>query len=183
VTADDFNALFDRFGQTVVRLEALPAYDIADEVESFAAWSRGDPRPERSVRTSPWVARIAVSTVTQSKRWQRVRVVSDPPTEYERYELVSYVESQAVGEEILIARRDAALNAVGGDLGSDVWLFDTGLRDAFAAVMRYDPSGRWEGVEHVTAPGALAGFAEHIARVREVAEPLNTYLARSRVIA
>lgn len=183
MTADEFNALFDRFQQTVVRLEALPVYDLAFEADSIAAWRRGDPRPERSVRTDPWVARIAASTTTQGKQWQRVRVLSDPPTEYERYELDSYVESQAVGEQIFIAERQIALDVVEGELGPDVWLFDAGQRGAFAAVMRYDPTGRWLGVDHVTDPAVVAAFADRIDRVRQVSIPLNTYLAGSRVSA
>ena len=183
MTPEQFDALFDRFHHTVVRLEALPVYDVVAEVERISAWRRGDPRPERSVRTSPWMARIADSTTTQGKQWQRVRVLSDPPTEYERYELDSYVESQAVGEQILIADRRTALDALGGDLGPDVWLFDAGQPGAFAAVMLYDSTGQWLGAEHVTDQAELAVFAERIARVREVTQPLNVYLAGSRFSA
>ncbi len=181
LTGDEFNALFDRFRYTVVRLEALPVYDVSEEHESIQAWRRGEPRPERSVRTSPWLARIAATTAVEHKRWQRVRVISEPPTEYERYELDAYVESQAAGEQILIAPRGAALDAVDGDLGQDVWLFDEGEPEtSFAAVMLYGPTGQWIGVENVSDAAVLVAISERISAVREVAEPLNAYLAGSR---
>ena len=56
----DLNACFDLFERTAERLEALPAYAVGGaEEERLRAFRLGLPRPERSVRTSPWLARIA----------------------------------------------------------------------------------------------------------------------------
>ena len=84
---EDFDAHFDRFTRTVFRLETLQDYTAPGEAERVEAFRCGRPRPERSVRTSPWLARIAVATVTEAKRWQRVRVVEEPLTGYTRYQL------------------------------------------------------------------------------------------------
>lgn len=172
MTPEDFDAHFDRFRHTVVRLETLPLYDVGgSEADRIDAWRHHRPRPERSVRTTPWLARIAVTT-TQGKQWRRVRVLDDPPTEYQRYQLDSYVESQAAGEQIVVAsRRDVA------DTGPDFWLFDTGTPGVFAIVMRYDDEGHWIGAELTTDPAALDEMHGRAVRAAERAQPLNVYLA------
>lgn len=173
MTASTFDAYFDHFARTAVRLETLPAYDVGGaEAERIRAWRDGRPRPERSVRTDPWLARIAVTTATAGKQWRRVRVVDDPLTWYQRQQLQSYGESQAAGERIVIARR-----ADVPDPGPDVWLFDMGTLNAGALVMDYAPGGKWRGYEEVTDPAALAEIADRVRRVEEHAVPLNVFLA------
>lgn len=173
MTAADFGAYFDHFTRTVVRLETLPVYDVGGaEAERIRAWREGLPRPERSVRTDPWLARIAVTTATADKQWKRVRVVDDPLTWYQRQQLQSYAESQAVGEQILVSHRDEV-----GDTGPDVWMFDTATPSAFALVMRYDPDGHWLGYEHVTDRGQLAAIAARIGYIEARAVPLNVFQA------
>jgi hypothetical protein len=173
MTPEEFDALFDDFRHTVFRLEALPAYNVGGtEAERLTAFREGWPLAERSVRTDPWVARIAVSTVVGGKEWLRARVVDDPLTEYERFELEAYRESQAVGEQIRIVRRTRV-----GDVGPDFWLFDTGTQNARAVLMRYDDEGHWLGADLITEPDELATLNERRERVLEGAVPLNQYLA------
>jgi uncharacterized protein DUF6879 len=164
----EFNALFDSFTATVVRLEALPAYAVGGaEGERLAAFRAGQPRPLRSVRTDPWLARIAVTTVTAGKRWSRVRVVDDPLTDYERYELASYRESQSVGEEIQIAqRRDV------GDVGVDFWLFD----DRHVVLMHYHPDGSVDRRELCDDADVVAECRARLTAVEAAAVPLNVAL-------
>jgi hypothetical protein len=173
VTEEDFAALFDTFQHTAFRLEALQTYDVTAETEAVRAFREGLPRPERSVRTSPWLRRVAVSTA-QGKQWSRVRVVSYPLTEYTRYELVGYVESQAAGEHIQLVDFDRV-----GDLGPDFWLFDAGTPHARAVLMRYTVDGKIEGFELVTDPNQLERLQsiQHTAEAHAV--PLNEFLARS----
>jgi hypothetical protein len=173
VTPEDFDALFDSFHSTVVRLETLPAYSVGGaEAQRLAAFRAGEPRPERSVRTDPWLARIALTTI-DGKSWSRVRIVDSPPTEYQRYQFASYRESQAVGERVsVIERADARYD------GPDFWLFDAGTPHARAVVMRYDDTGRWLGAELVTDPEDVGAMARAVARVAADAEPFNVYLSR-----
>jgi hypothetical protein len=46
--------------------------------------------------------RIALTTAA-GKSWSRIHVIQEPLSEYLRYELIGYVESMAVGEEIRLA--------------------------------------------------------------------------------
>lgn len=161
---------FDSFTATAFRLEARPAYAVAGETERIEAFRKGLPRPERSVRTSPWLARIAVTTIA-GKRWQRVRVVSDPLTDYQRYQMASWIESQAAGEEIRIAPGRPFANV------HDFWLFDAGLPSSQLAVLRYDGQCRYLGADITASDKAIV---EHMA-ARDLALahslPLNRWLA------
>ena len=103
----DLTACFDLFERSAFRLETLPAYAVGGaEAERLRAFQLGLPRPERSVRTSPWLARIDQTTAA-GKSWRRVRVVGWPLTEYERYQMLGYQESATAGDVIRIADRVA----------------------------------------------------------------------------
>lgn len=176
MTPGDFDALFDQFHRTVFRLEALPAYAVGGaEERRIEAWKAGQPRPERSVRTSPWMARIATSTVIGGKAWSRLRVVDEPLTEYQRYQLDSYRESQTVGEEIRLVRRAE----LGWPVLSDFWLFDAGTVDAYAALMHYGEEGQFEGAELVSAGDELLDDMVRVQRrLWSGAVPLAEFLAQ-----
>lgn len=176
VNGTDFDALFDTFAHSAFRFEARPSYAVGgDEAVRIAAFREGRPRPERSVQTSPWMARIAVSTVVHGKSWSRVRVVDEPLTEYQRYQLESYKESQAVGERIRISTRSAGTDAV----GVDYWLFDGGTSAAFAVVMHYGDNGAVQRRELVPAghPDVI-GMHERAQELVDAAVDLNEFLAR-----
>lgn len=162
---------FDRFAMTAFRLETFPAYDVPEEAAALAAFQQGRPMEERSVRTSPWLARIAATTAA-GKSWRRLRVVNDPPTLYERWEIDRYVESQACGEEVrLVTRRDFS------DLHTDFWLFDAGQPTAVAYRMLYDDRGAFHGSEQASSE-QLAEYKAVAERFWRAGVPLNTYLSR-----
>ena len=70
----DFADCFDEFRVSAFRLETLRQYAIPVEDERIAAFRENRPLPERSVRTSQWLRRIA-DTTAAGKRWSRVHVV------------------------------------------------------------------------------------------------------------
>lgn len=174
MSVDRFDSYFDGFSSDVFRLETLQAYAVSEEDQRLAAFRTGAPRPLRSVRNTPWLARIAVTTA-QGKHWQRVHVVEHPLSEYLRYELLGYVESQAAGETIRLADRgeDAAL----ADLTDDFWLFDGDQPDAFALLMHYDSAGTFQGFEHTTEPVVLDRCRAQRSLALRHAVSLNAYLA------
>ncbi len=177
MTPEDFDALFDTVRHSAFRLEALPAYQVGGaEEQRVNAFLAGRPLPERSVRTNPWVARIALTTVARNVSWSRVRIVDDPLTDYQRYQLESYRESQAVGEQVALLYRGRV-----DDVGPDFWLLDAGAPDASAIRMDYDSDGHWLGAVHVTDPAAVAAFDARRRRVVEAAVPLNEFLAACHV--
>lgn len=174
MTPEAFDALFDAFRHSVTRLETLPAYAVGGaEAERLAAFHDGRPRPLRTVVTDPWLARIArTSPGPDGKRWERVRVVDDPLTGYQRYQMASYRESQACGEQVSIARRRDVDIA-----GRDFWLFDAGTPHGFAVLMAYDEEGRWLGADRVDDPDVVADLAVELDAAAKYAMPLNVFLA------
>ena len=174
MTPEDFAACFDRFKESAFRLETLQRYTVPDEAERIRMFREGQPRPERSVRTSPWLRRMAVTTAA-GKRWQRVHVVDHPLSEYLRYELVGYVESAAAGEEVRIA--DRATHPDLARLTTDFWLFDADIGNAFAVPMHYDNEGHLLGYELTQSPEELdLRRSERDLAVRHSVS-LNEYLA------
>lgn len=174
-----FDALFDTFRSTVTRLEMLPLYSVGGaEQDRIRAWKLGKPRPVRSVRTSPWLARIATSTLVDGKAWSRIRVVDDPLTEYQHYQLGGYLEAQAAGDQVSILDRTRAAKVVPDPL--DFWLFDAHTDDAHAVLMHYDVDGHLERRELVTDAGTVAVLADRVDELAEIATPLNEFLASRR---
>jgi hypothetical protein len=175
VTSTDIAANYDRFTTSAFRLECLPQYRAPSETASLEAFLRGDPRPERSVRTQPWLARIARTTVVDRKSWSRVHIVDFPLSDYVRYELVGYVESQAVGEEIRILNR--ADHPRFADLHEDFWLFDETTDQPFAHTQLYGADGEYVGARPVSDPETLSRYATVKEQVLALAHPLNVFLA------
>lgn len=174
MTPEQFDACFDRFRESAWRLEARQQYADPGADERVRAWREGQPRPERSVRTSPWLRRVAV-TVAAGKRWGRVHVVRHPLSDYLRYEMVGYVESAAAGEEIRIA--DQAAHPGLASVGPDFWLFDAGTPDAFAVLMHYDADDRLARYEFTTSPDVLSECCSVQALTVSHSVSLNEYLA------
>jgi len=172
MTPDEFNAAFDTFNCSVLRLEVLQSYAVSAEDEFARAYREGLPRPERSIRTSPWLRRIAATTMA-GKTWTRVRLVRHPLSEYLHHELLAFMESAVAGEEIRIV--DLNQHPELSDLGPDFWLFDASEPGEFAIVMDYDAAGSPLGSRRTTDTGwcreqrdaALAqsvSLAEYLAR-------------------
>jgi hypothetical protein len=67
---------FEVFKVRAFRLETLSTYAVPAE-EGLRAFRLGLPRPERPVRTSSWLRRIA-DTTAAGKSWRRVRVLGRP---------------------------------------------------------------------------------------------------------
>lgn len=146
VTPTQFDAAFDNFRVSAFRLECRQTYAVNEEDARIRAFRQRLPRPERSIRTDPWLRRIAATTLA-GKSWTRVRLITHPLTEYTRYELIGFVESQAVGDQIRILDLDKHPELV--TLGPDFWLFDANEPDAFAIRIRYTNEGSVLNFEHI----------------------------------
>jgi hypothetical protein len=173
VTSAGFGDYFEHFQHTAFRLEARQVYTVPAEQERIKAFRAGLPLPERSARTSPWLARIQATTQA-GKRWQRVRLVAEPLTEYTRYQLAGYRESTAAGETIRICRRHAHRDLA--TLTGDFWLFD----DQVAVFLHYDTEGRFTGAEITRDPAAIAHCQAQRDLALRHAMPLARYLALVR---
>jgi hypothetical protein len=142
-----FRALFDHFKHTAWRLEARDNYAEPGENEALQRFRAG----ERA--DSPWFAEWFRSWSDSVQKWtragkrmERVRVVTEPLSEYIRWEMDLARLNVAAGEDIRYLPRDGA-----GELelpDEDFWLFDS----RFAAVLRFDADDVRIGVEVIDDP-------------------------------
>src|SRR5215207_931417 len=92
----------ENFKESAFRLERRPSYNMPEEAEMLAAFKRGERvhLPE----DHPWPPLVKRQCST-GKIMQRARVVSNPPTEYECFELSLYPHSIEAGEQIYVYGR------------------------------------------------------------------------------
>jgi hypothetical protein len=174
LTAEAFDEEFERFTRTAFRLETRQDYTGATGPR-YDYWRRGEPMPERSPRTDPWLARVAATTVA-GKCWERAHVVDQPLSEYMRYEMVVYTENVAAGEDIRIV--DRAAHPSLGMLAEDFWHFDAHDPSLARAVfLEFDDGGYPIRYERTSDPGRLAVCRWQRDLVWSVAVPLAEFLA------
>lgn len=165
---DDLEEIMDRAARSVFRLETLPQYLVPQEEEEFAAWRAGNPLPRQTPENSEWLAELQ-GIVARGIQWYRVHIVDFPLSEYTRYELDGYRDSQAVGEGIHIA--DRAEHSELALLTKDFWLMD----DEIAVRMVYDSAGHFLRPEPIDDPTPYVAMKETALRC---AEPLDDFIAR-----
>jgi hypothetical protein len=132
LTGEDFNSIFESFERTAFRLETLPHYAVPIEAEAFADFLAG--RPFNIDWHRPWLDTMA-GHIQAGRTVQRVRVMDEPPTPYQRFELAVTPHNLAIGEDIRVLRMSAARALNLPEL--DFWLFD----DARIVVMQFDAGG------------------------------------------
>lgn len=169
---------FDSFRSTAFRLETLAEYWADEERDDFHLFLAGEPLPERSPATDPWLARVARTTAA-GKQWRRVRVVSRPLNDYLRFEFDAYPDNAKAGEEVLVADRDEHPRLA--EFDQDFWLFDAGEPGEFGLLMDFDQDGRLIGLRRVTSEADLGALC----RGRDVAlacsMPLQQFLTTTEV--
>ncbi|MFC8449465.1 DUF6879 family protein [Kitasatospora sp. NPDC057223] len=111
---------------TAVHLEMRDSYSVAKEVEAFTAWRDGfrhDPA-DRASWWRPWLTLIQ-ETVSRGVEVRRARIVSEPVSEYIRFEHSGTFTNVAAGEQVRWLPRSQASDIALP--GNDFWLFDNRL--------------------------------------------------------
>ena len=182
MTGDVLDECFRWYHTSATRLETLQAYAAGGaEAERLQAWKRGQPLPERSVRTSDYLREVAAAVLAGRER-TRIRIVDEPLSEYVRFELAGYAETAACGEDIRIAVRGGgtpeAQKALAG-VASDAWFFDIGSEDEACVLLSYERDGSFAGTHLATAVDHRH-MRKLLARAWEHSVPLAEYAARVR---
>ena len=141
VTLPELDELLESARRRVMHLELR---DFYEETERFAAWRDGTPY-DRGPDDRQWHGVIA-PVVARGVEVRRLRVVSEPVTEYIRYEYeVTPLANLAAGERVrwLPRRRASDLRFP----GNDFWLVDDRMLFNHSS-----GDGEWLGVELVTDP-------------------------------
>ncbi|MBZ4318989.1 DUF6879 family protein [Streptomyces huiliensis] len=119
----DFPTLLRSARRTAVHLEMRDSYSVAGEAAEFEQWKRTgqvDLDPD-SEGWSRWVSMVREAT-GRGVVMRRARIVSEPVSEYIKYEHATTAVNVAVGEQVRwLPRRRALGIAVPA---ADFWLFD-----------------------------------------------------------
>ncbi len=176
ISDEMFNSQFENLlagaQRSLFRFEQQPTYRIDDEEGLFEAWQHGmGLDPTRAPGLRAWYAQVREQTA-RGVYVDRVRVVDEPPTVYQRW--LQHVDkwNRDAGEEISYLPRWAirpgtALPRLGPDyrpFGScDWWLID----DQLAMLMHIDPTGvrtKVEAVDHGDELADAIAFAHRAPR-------------------
>jgi hypothetical protein len=147
LASEDFDAVFDSFTRTAFRLETLPHYAVPIEADAYADFLAG--RPYDLTWHHAWLDTMH-RKIRQGQRVQRVRVMDEPPTPYQRFELAVTPHNLDIGEDIrVIVRSTAVALALPA---CDFWLFD----DQRVVSMDFDAHGVLKGAEVTDDPSRVA---------------------------
>ncbi|HET9256380.1 MAG TPA: hypothetical protein VFO16_14435 [Pseudonocardiaceae bacterium] len=142
----EFGRFFRAFEYTAFRLEVRVTYAPSYERESFERFLTGEPYELSWMQE--WLSMIRDAT-KGGRRFSRVRVVSLPLSDYNRWSYVISQHNIAAGEDIRYLTRERALEI--GLPDHDYWLFDSrGLLR-----MRFDAADRFIGGEIVEDPSVV----------------------------
>ncbi|MFJ6621890.1 DUF6879 family protein [Kitasatospora sp. NPDC091335] len=160
--------LLRRTRQSAVHLEMRDGY--MQEDPALHAWRAGhrlDP-DDRASWWRPWLDVIAEAT-GRGVRIRRARIVSEPVSEYIRYEYDVTFPNVAAGEQVRwLPRRDASTLALPGN---DFWLFDGRL----VRWGHFSGDGDSLGGELTEDPAAARLCAESFDAVWDRAVPHDEY--------
>ncbi|WP_215455660.1 DUF6879 family protein [Streptomyces sp. ATCC 21386] len=134
---DEITHLFTDFEHTAWRLETQRGYASDRRGPKWQRWQAGE-----DIANEPfdsWRQSIRAQTST-GKRFERVRLVDDPPTEGQRFLLASGLGNVAAGEDIRNMYRADAVRL--GLPEFDFWLFDSRTVVKFL----FDGDGETSGV-------------------------------------
>lgn len=153
IDSTEFARQFEDFEHTAWKLEVRDRYSVAKESSVLAHFlETGDHgRPEDHARTSPWHRNVTAGRA-KGKSWQRVRVVSEPLSDYIAWEHSVTRFNIEAGEDIRwLPRHHPQVR----DLPElDFWFFD----DRWGCVLRFDDDDVPREKELFDDPDTLSRF-------------------------
>ena len=172
IDADDWAAwgeLFE-FSSSAYRLETLPTYTEPDEADALARFLAGQ---DPGLDTSWWESLVARHRAA-GHTMTRVRVLSEPLSDYARFQLPYYARFARAGEDIRIIATPAG-SWPGGLPRRDYWLFD----DTDLWALTYTPDGGFQHADLIIDAALVAEHRRWRDHALSMAIPLADYLATS----
>ncbi|WDO07770.1 hypothetical protein ME763_20075 [Streptomyces murinus] len=167
-----FDELMEAVQHSAVHLEMRDQYAVGDEADDFNAWLDTGHRDldPASEYWSPWVDLIS-RAVARGVVVRRARVVSEPVTDYIRYEHAATVINVTAGEQVRWLPRPRAVDLMLP--GADLWIFD-GTHVLFN---HFTGVGEWADppLELRSDPGIVKQCSDAFEAVWERAVPHEIY--------
>jgi hypothetical protein len=165
----DFAALFTSFEATADRLEVRDRYSDPVEDEALRRYLNGE--VDDLAWSQEWFDQIR-ALARQGRRFRRVRVVTLPLSDYQRWGVEAIApHNVAAGEEIRYIDRSRA----GDSPGFDFWLFDTGTPRERAARLHFDRDDHLLGAEIITDTDVIKGLAASWDATYEAADSAESF--------
>lgn len=156
----DTSKPFETFEHTAFRLEGLAQYIVAEEVERFRTFLKTG---EVRITDTEWPVTVA-DAIAQGKTIERLRLLSEKLSEYERFELQAYA-GPASGERIhTVLRKDYE-----AQYRHDFWFFD----DKWIGLLHYTEAGAFIGMETREATDKEIHAYQQWRQVFQTAQPLK----------
>jgi hypothetical protein len=153
---DEFGGMFANLKHSAWRLETRRRYASDEETDTYRQFVAGE--PVTWDLDDPWCTGRREQSAL-GKRFERVRILDEPPTEGQRYLLDNARRNTAVGEDIRVLTRSKATEL--GLPDEDFWLFDSRV----VALLHHNDADEMTGVELITNPVDVLRYAQ----VREAA--------------
>lgn len=156
VSAEKLSALFDDFTAEAFRLETRDAYAMSYERMDFEKFLSGGPltEPPEVDWWRPWLDMVADRTAA-GKRVGRVRVLAEPPTDYQRWVVWGGQWNCRAGEDIRYIPRVRA-QEIGLPLHQDWWLFDSSK----LVILQFNQHDQLTALETITDPDVVGRHCE-----------------------
>ncbi|MEU6491076.1 DUF6879 family protein [Streptomyces sp. NPDC046984] len=167
-----FDELMESAQHSAVHLEMRDQYAVGDEADDFDTWLRTGKRDvaPTSEYWAPWVDMLS-RAVARGVVARRARIVSEPVTDYIRYEHAGTVVNIAAGELVRWLPRQQAVDLMLP--GADLWIFD-GTQVLFN---HFTGDGNWAtpDMELRTEPSIVKQCSDAFEAVWDRAIPHDTY--------
>lgn len=144
--------LFRTFRRTVFRLETQGVYREAVEAEPLRRFLAGEPPDDTWVQ--PWLDLVRHATAA-NRRFQRVRVLTEPLTDYLWFEMDLALRCNIPAGEDIRALSVSQARAVGLPEGIDFWMFD----DDRVGLAHFGDHGML-GLEMIHEPAAVSQYRQ-----------------------
>lgn len=155
ITGADIPDLLAACKVEAFKLDLRDSYAISEEDDAFARWRRGEREPgdAEAEGIGEWLDIVRALT-TAGAKVRRVRVVTEPASDYIRFEATTVPMQQQAGEDIRYLPRH---HEAAGRLGDrDFWLFD----QRQVLLLNFNPDGTPRPHELHDAPELAAEYAE-----------------------
>ena len=167
ISGADFDRLFRSFQHTAFRLETQGEYREPIEQAPRRRFRDGEPADDSWL--NPWTDNVRKAT-RQGRRFQRVRVLTDPLTDYLRFEMDLALRANIpAGEEIRSLSMTEA-EGLGIPISLDFWMFD----DDQVGVMHFGDQGML-GLEMITDAAEIDRYRQLRDRAWSTAAPAEEW--------
>lgn len=170
LTDEEFFRLFFDVKRSARRLENRRRYDVDTETPLREAFLNGQAPPTRPATWNEWHLNVREKTGS-GVRFERVRVMDEPLTPYNRFMIYTNRQNDASGEDIRYLARSGANEL---DLPDhDFWVFDS----TQIVLMRFTADDRWLPPDLIIDPQLVARHEAWIDLAMAHATPWKDYVA------